>query len=296
VRAEHIVDGSLRIARVGAELAQLLGAGGELEQRLLVARPPTAARLVGPRSDELMFADAVQPELRPIFRLVAAQLAKHVGVDLTVHGVGRKDRLAGSDPITAIARDVAVSVGYKDVEVYVSSRDPRAMLTEPTSPVSLVIGHAFAAGGEPAIRFAAAAALKLGHMSLALPARLPVHELGVLGFALLRLFRPELISPDLPIDEINAQMPPLRRLIPAALFEEVKPYVRAVIRFSPEGFARDLRIAGLRAGLTASGSVLPALDLIGAATGGDARSALAEPIAQGLIGFALSDARAATDP
>src|SRR5262249_44918033 len=91
VRAESVVDGSLRIARVAAELAQLLGAGGDIEQRLVAARSQTdASRLLGPRSDELVFSHTAQAEVRQIFRLVAQPIARHIGVDLAVHGVSRK--------------------------------------------------------------------------------------------------------------------------------------------------------------------------------------------------------------
>jgi hypothetical protein len=291
VRAEHSADRSLRIARAAAELAQLLGAAGEPEQRLIAARTSDPSTLIGPRSDELIFANSVQPEVRHVFRLLAQPLARHLGVELAAHGVSRKDRIPSGDPVAAIARDVAASIGLKDIAVYVSPRDDHAMLAEPTSPVSLVLGHALAVD-EVTVRFAAAAALKLCQMSLAIPARLPIYELGVIGHAVLRLFRPELTSPEFPLDEVNAQMPGLRRLIPAALFDEVRPYARGVTWFSPEHFARDLWIAGLRAGLAVSGSVLPGLAILAASAGVDPRTILDDRVAQGLIGFALSDARA----
>jgi tetratricopeptide (TPR) repeat protein len=295
VRAESVVDGSLRIARAAAELAQLLGAGGDVEQRLIAARSQAdVSRLLGPRSDEVVFSLAAQPEIRQIFRLAAQPIARHVGVDLSAHGVSRKDRLPAGDPVAAIARDVASSIGVKDVDVYVSGRDPYLMIAEPTSPVSLILGRTIASSDASTVRFAAAAVLKLAHMSLAIPARLSLDHLGVLGFTVLRLFRPELTSADVDLDEVNAQMPKLRKLIPPALFNEIKPHVRAVERFSPEAFARDLKIAGLRAGLFATESVVPGLAILAGASGADLPGILGQPIAQGLISFALQDARATT--
>jgi tetratricopeptide (TPR) repeat protein len=293
MRAENLADGSLPIARAAAELAQLLGASSDVEQRLIAGPPvPEVSLLADPGGDELVFSNAVQPGVLRIFRLLAPPIAKHVGVDLGAHGVGRKDRLPSGDPIAATVRDLASRVGFKDIDVYVSSRHPYLMVAEPTSPVSIVLGSAIASGEPSAIRFAAGAVLKLGQMSLAIPARLPPGELGVLGLALLRLFRPALTAPGVDLDEVNAQMPKLRRLIPAGLFDEVRPHALAIESFSPEGLARDLKIVGLRAGFAASGSVLPGLAALAASIDGDLSRVLVDPVAQALISFALSEDRA----
>jgi len=292
-RAEHLADGSLPIARAAAELAQLLGAGGDLEQHLLATPPPSdLARLTGPGATERMVSHSKHPKLLQILRLVANPISKHTGTDLGVHGVSRKDRLPSSDPIAAAVRDIATSLGQRTIDVYVSSRHPYLMVAEPTNPVSIVLGSAIA--GDPlALKFAAGAVLKLAHMSLAIPARLPPGELGVLGLALLRLFQPELAAPGVDLDEVNAQVPKLRRLVPPALFDEVKPLALAVKQFDPEALVRDLKIAGLRAGLIASGSLLPGLAILTATEGADPAGTLADPIAQELISFALSEDRVA---
>jgi hypothetical protein len=90
-------------------------------------------------------------------------------------------------------------------------------------------------------------------------------------------------------------MQKLRRLIPTGLMNELRPHAQAVdgAHFKHEQLARDLRITGLRAGLVASGSILAGLSMLAAAAGTDVPSFLANPVAQGLITFALSEDHAA---
>ena len=85
----------------------------------------------------------------------------------------------------------------------------------------------------------------------------------------------------------------LRRLISPGQFDEIKPHALAIKQFDPDALARELKIAGLRAGLIASGSLLPGLAILIAAEGADPASALADPVAQALISFALSEDRLA---
>ncbi|MGE5187345.1 MAG: tetratricopeptide repeat protein, partial [Acidobacteriota bacterium] len=292
-RAAAGVDGSLPIARAAAELATLLGAAGEPE-RLLLGEPfrVDLAPLLRPEADEVLFGRGVQPELRQLFALLGDRVAKHVGVDLRAYGVGRGDRLRAKDSsVAAHAQDIATALGFGEIDVYVSTRLPYAMIAEPTSPVSLVIGQAIGQGDGRAIRFAAGAALELAHASLAIPARLPPDELGVLVVALLRLFQPEFPMGSLDEAAIAVQMQKLKRLIPSGLSSELKPYGLAVDagHFSHHELARDLRVAGLRAGLVASGSLIAGLGLLAAQAGTDVPSFLADPVAQGLVSFALAE-------
>jgi hypothetical protein len=267
----------------------------------------------------VLFGRGVQPELRQLFTLLGDRLAKHVGIDLRAYGVGRGDRLRAKDSsVAAHAQDIATALGFGEIDVYVSARQPYAMLAEPTSPVSLVIGQAIAQGDGRGIRFAAGAALKLAQASLAIPARLPAEDLGVLVVALVRLFQPEF--PLRGIDErseaaggggpagsaggaggkaprgideaaVATQMQKLKRLIPNSLSSELKPYGLAIdaAAFSHVELARDLRVAGLRAGLVASGSLLAGLNILAAQAGTDVPSFLADPVAQGLVSFALAE-------
>jgi hypothetical protein len=289
------VDGSLPVARAAAELATLLGAAGEPE-RLLLGEPIRVdlEPLVRPDSDDLLFPRTVQTELRQLFTLLGDRLAKHVGVDLRSYGVGRGDRLRAKDSkVAAHAQDVASGLGFGDIDVYVSTRQPWAMVAEPTSPVSLVLGQSIAQGDTQTIRFAAGAALKLARASLAIPARLAETDLGVLVVALLRLFQTDFPQEGLEEAAIATQAQKLRRLIPTGLMNELKPFALAVdaSHFRHEWLARDLRVAGLRAGLVASGSLLAGLQIL--ARGGDVAGSLADPTAQGLISFALGEDHAA---
>jgi tetratricopeptide (TPR) repeat protein len=292
-RAAAGVDGSLPIARAAAELATLLGASGDPE-RLLLAEPARLdlAGLQRPEADELLYSRSVQQELRQLFKLLGDRIAKHVGVDLRAHGVGRGDRLRAKDSAVAShAQDVATALGFGEIDVYVSARVPYAMLAEPTSPVSLVIGQAIAQSEYRSVRFAAGAALKLAQASLAIPARLPAEELGVLVVALLRQFQTEFPLGGLDEGAIAAQMQKLRRLIPSGLMNELRPFAHAVDAgsFDYQALARDLRIAGLRAGLVAAGSLLAGLNVLASQANTDVPSFLADPVAQGLVSFALAE-------
>ncbi|HUJ63354.1 MAG TPA: hypothetical protein VLX92_32870 [Kofleriaceae bacterium] len=294
-RAAAGVDGSLPIARAAAELADLLGASGDPERILLSESARIdLAHLIRPEAEELLFPHGVQTELRQLFALLGDRLAKHVGIDLRAYGVARGDRLRAKDSaVAAHAQDVASSLGFGEIDVYVSNRQPYAMVAEPTSPVSLVIGHAIAQQPDArrSVRFAAGAALKLAHSSLAIPARLAPDDLGVLTVALLRLFQPEFPRRDLEEAAVATQMQKLRRLIPTGLSNELRPYALAIdgLAFHHRDLARDLRIAGLRAGLVASGSVLAGLQVLAAAADTDVPSFLADPVAQGVIAFALGE-------
>jgi hypothetical protein len=292
-RAAASVPGSLPIARAAAELADLLGTSGEPEQKLLqLSRPADVAMLIRPEADEVLFPRGVPVELRHIFQLLGDRIAKHVGVDLRPYGVARGDRLRARDnPVAAVAQSVATPLGFGDIDVYVSNRQPWVMVAEPTSPVSLVIGNAIAGAGGDTIRFAAGGALKLAQSSLAIPARLPVDDLGVLVLALLRLFQPDFPIVDVEPDPVAAQAQKLRRLIPTSLMNELKPFALAIDpqRFRHVDFSRDLKVAALRAGLVASGSLLAGLRILSSQVGGQLPGFLADPVAQGLVAFALGE-------
>ena len=292
-RAVAGVDGSLPIARAAAELADLLKESGDPEQKILRIPPtPDLAPLLRPEADEVLFPRGVQVELRQVFQILGDRIAKHVGVDLRPYGATRGDRLRAKDnPTAAVAQSVATALGFGEIDVYVSSRQPWAMVAEPTSPVSLVIGSSIAAGGGDAIRFAAGSALKLAQASLAIPARLPADDLGVLVIALLRLFQPEFPLDGVDADAVATQNQKLRRLIPTGLSNELRPFALAIDgqRFDHRELSRDLKVAGLRAGLVASGSLMAGLRVLASQAEGELPSFLADPVAQGLITFALGE-------
>ncbi len=307
-RAAVGVDGSLPIARAAAELADMLGSAGDPE-RLILEQPVRVdlSHLLRSESDEVLFPRGVQTELRQLFTLLGDRVAKHVGIDLRAYGVGRGDRLRARDSsVAAHAQDVATGLGFGEIDVYVSQKLPYAMVAEPTSPASLVIGQAITqliAGGAGAphamdrdtgprsIRFAAGSALKLAQTHLSIAARLHPDDLGVLAVGLLRMFVADFPTGGLDEAAIAAQSQKLKRLIPTGLASELRPFAYAIdpLAFSYSDLARDLRIAGMRAGLIASGSLLAGLNILAAQAQTDVPSFLADPVAQGLISFALSE-------
>jgi hypothetical protein len=284
------------IARAAAQLAHLLGAADEPEQKLLAEHAsPDLSLLAKPDADEVLFPRGVQIELRQIFQLLGDRIAKHVGVDLRPYGATRGDRLRARDnPVAAVAQSVATALGFGEIDVYISTRQPWVMVAEPTSPVSLILGSSIAGAGGDAIRFAAGSALKLAQAQLAIPARLSAEDLGVLVTALMRLFQPEFPVIAVDPDSVAAQLQKLRRLIPTSLLNELRPYALAIDgeRFNHRDLARDLKVTGLRAGLIASGSVLVGLRILAGQAEGELPGFLEDPTAHGLISFALGEEHA----
>jgi hypothetical protein len=227
-----------------------------------------------------------------VFQLLGDRIAKHVGVNVQAYGVSRGDRVRAKDsPVAAVAQSVATGLGFGEIDVYVSSRQPWVMVAEPTSPVSLILGTSIANAGGDAIRFATGGALKLAQASLAIPARLPAEELGVLVVALLRLFQPDFPAHQIDGDAVNAQFQKLRRLIPTNLLNELRPYGLAMDpqRFNAKELSRDLKLAQLRAGLVSSGSLLAGLRILAAQANAELPGFLADPVALGLVSFALGE-------
>jgi len=293
-RAAVGVDGSTPVARAAAELAALLGGAGDPERMLLAEPARTVLQpLLRPDADDILFPRTVQTELRQMFKLLGDRVAKHIGVDLrALYGVARGDRLkARESSVANHAQDVATALGFGEIDVYVSARQPFAMVAEPTSPVSLVIGQSIAQMDSRAVRFAAGSALKLAQTHLAIPARLSPDELGILVVALMRQFHEKFPGHGLDENALGTQIQKLKRLIPTGLANELKPFTFAIdgASFSHTQLSRDLRIAGLRAGLLAGGSVVAGLSILAAAAGTDVPSFLADPVAQGLITFAVGE-------
>ena len=94
-------------------------------------------------------------------------------------------------------------------------------------------------------------------------------------------------------DAVASQVQKLRRLIPTGLMNELKPFALAVDpnHFGHRELARDLKIGSLRAGLVASGSLLAGLTILAGQMDhtGNLAGFLADPVAQGLITFALGE-------
>jgi tetratricopeptide (TPR) repeat protein len=287
VLSRAIGQSAPRVARVAAELADILGVAGAPEQAALATHiAPELSLLVGGDADERLCASTQLRELRHLLRALGPPIAKLFGSDLHAYGVGRRDRPGAADRATILVREVAASLGFRDVDFYISSAFPNLMASEPTNPVTLVVGSAIAADPR-GLRFAVGAALKLAEMWLSVPARLPSEELGALVLAALRLYRPDLAIAGISADAAAAYGQRLRKLVPAALVDDARRHALAISTFSARGLARELKIVALRAGLAASGALRPGLAMLATSVGADLPGVLGDGVARELITFAL---------
>lgn len=270
-----------RIGRIAGELASLGTAG---------TSPPapaasSIAALTGPKADGALFDDVSQVQVRRILAALAHPIARLTGTDLGKHGVGRKHRLAANHPAVAQAQAVAAPLGFADVEVYVSPRHDLAIVAEPTTPVSLVIGASIATN-EHYVRFAAGAALKLVQMQLAIPARMSVDELRVLGDVVWAMLRPAMAMPDPTTVQLATK---LRKYIPAPQLEQLASAAQSVPALDMAAFGRALKLAGLRAGLVACGSLRMSLEIVRGASGIELEQLVHDKTIQTLIDFGLRE-------
>ncbi len=292
-RARHDagVPGQGAVTRAADDVARLLGA--DPGDALAVA-PADLSALIRPEADELLWPPSVTSELRQMFLLLGDRVAKHVGIDLRPYGVTRGDRVRARDSaVAAAAQEVAESLGLGELDVYVSTRQPFAMVAEPTSPLSLVLGSQIADPNQlAAVRFGAAGALRLAHAQLAIPARLSVDELGVLVVALLRLFQPDLPYLAVDADQVIAQQQRLKRLIPTGLMNELRPFALGVspAQFDHRQLAHDLELASMRAGLLAAGGAAAPLRVLLLRAGAtELVQGMSVPIVRELVHYAVSD-------
>ena len=302
-RARHQagVAGQGAVARAAADIARMLGVEPDVE---LQPRAVNLAALVKPEADEVMWPPAVMPELRQIFALLGDRLAKHVGVDLRPYGVARGDRLKPREnPVAATAQEVATAFGLGEIDVYVSTRQPFAMIAEPTSPPSLILGSALADARSSdhsrrldAVRFAAAGALKHIAAHTAIPARLGEDELGVLLIGLLRLFQPDFPYLAVDADQVIVQLQRLRRLIPSNLVNELRPYAMGISpsALDHRALARGLAAVTYRVGLVAVGGAVTPIQILLARAGiadlaTGIAAGMANPAVAELVQFAIGE-------
>ena len=214
----------------------------------------------------MLFPRSVQTELRQMFTLLGDRVAKHVGVDLA--RVRRRPwRSAAREGLArsrAHAQDVATGLGFGEIDVYVSARQPYAMVAEPTSPVSLVHRPGDRAAGDPrgdpvrrGLRAQARAGLARDPGAPRARRSRRARRRAACACSSRTSRRAGLDA-----DAIAAQT---QKLTPP---DPDRPVERAASRSrspsTPSSSAtptspRDLRVAGLRAGLVASGSLVAGL-------------------------------------
>ncbi|MEM9492395.1 MAG: hypothetical protein AAGC55_24830, partial [Myxococcota bacterium] len=293
------VRGSLASARCAAELALTAGFVGEGEDSLTTLAEqaavaiPNVSGLEGEEVDEMLFPPAVSLHVRQLFAMLGDRVAKHVGIDLRRYGVGRGERLRRrEDPVVAAAHEVAALMGVDQVALYVTSKEPILVACEPTSPVSIILGHELATADRLVeVRFAVGRALKLIRSSLALPARMSDDDFGVFIVALLRLFDEEFAVAGVDAGAVAGQLQRLRRLVPAGLAQQLAPYARGVMgeRFDHRAVRAAIHCAGDRAGLLTCGSMRASLRVVSGMRGfSDLGESLDDPRVAELVRFAVS--------
>jgi hypothetical protein len=147
-----------------------------------------------------------------------------------------------------------------------------------------------------AVRFAAGGALVLARAQLAIAARMPVDELGILVVALLRLFHPDLPYLAVDNDQVGSQLQRLKRLVPSGLMSELRPYALGIhtASFDHRVLARDIELASHRAGLIAAGGAAAPLRVLLARHGSpDLTQGMAHHAISELVRFAISEDHAA---
>ena len=295
-REQAKVAGSLATARCAAELAQLVGAAEEPEERLAAHAAQVRPRVLGLGKntvDDILFPSLVPSEFREVFGQLGDRIAKHVGTDVRRYGVGRGERLSKSDAVAVPILEVAEEMGAGNIDIYVSKKQPMIMVAEPTSPISLVIGEKLATADEPAaLRFIAGRGLKLAMSSLAVPARMSHQDFGVLLVALLRQFEPEFSASGVDNEKVAQEQQRLRRLIPSGMLQELRPFALGVAgtKFNHKHIWAGILHAGNRAGLLASGSIGAALTVLCKVYGHEGlAAAVKNPAVMELVHFAVSE-------
>lgn len=296
-REQAGVKGSIATARCAAEVAQLLGAAEERENRLVAhaaqVKPPIAA-LGKTGVDEYLFPRAVTTELRQIATAIGDRLAKHAGIDVKRYGVGRAERVRGG--AADVLAEMAQEMGADGVELYVSTKHPRVLGVEPTSPVSIVIGAELMESLQPpGLRFVGARALKLSMASLAVFTRMDADEAGVLLAGLVRQFQPDFAFRGINPEHAEAEAQRMRRLLPSGLQQELRPFALGLAgaRLDHRAVLAGIMGAGSRAGLLAAGSVAAAVRVMAQIAGHpDLRAAAGDPSIAELIRFSVSEEHA----
>src|SRR6185436_20294602 len=117
--------------------------------------------LANPDLEEIALPPQVPRGVRNVLRILGPTLARAARPNLKRWEVGRGERQPSGSGLRALADGLAVDLGVRNFEVYVSTARPRALAVEPGDPPAVVIGSELVALGAPAVRFACAYCLRL---------------------------------------------------------------------------------------------------------------------------------------
>ncbi len=251
-------------AQVAASLALQLGV--ENAETAALATQTGAGMgtgLAGETFDDLLFPHDSTSSARALFALLGGRLAKHIGIDIRHHGVGRSDRLRkGIDSAAGVVLELAAEMGVEDVDIYVSKQKPKLVAVEPTSPFSLILGTEVAnPDRESELRFLVGRSLKGASASLSAPLQLGEEGFGVLLVGLLRQFQPDFAPIGVDSEAASAEQQRLRRLIPSNLLQELQPYALglATSNFDHRAIWQGMADACNRAGVLCAGDASAAI-------------------------------------
>ena len=283
------------VAQVAASLAMQLGVdNAETAALAKQTGPGMGTGLASETFDDVLFPRDASGSARTLFALLGGRLAKHIGIDIRHHGVGRSDRLRkGIDTAAGIILELAAEMGVEDVDIYVSKQKPNLVAVEPTNPFSLILGEEVAnAERLSELRFFVGRSLKGASASLSAPLQLGEERFGVLLVGLLRLFQPDFVPIGVDADAASAEQHRLKRLIPSSLLQELQPYAVGLVTsdFDHKAIWRGMANACNRAGLLCAGDGSAAISGLMRSKGHSSlKEAVQDPEIAALILFACSD-------
>jgi tetratricopeptide (TPR) repeat protein len=253
--------------------------------------PPPSLQSVA--DDERTLPLQLPAGLPHVLRTLGPALARISKPDLRRFDVGRADRQGRAGPVRAAFDPLAVQLGVRDFDVFVTTRQPNAMAVEPGDPPTFVIGAGIAAKGLLAIRFAAAYCLRLYQTHFAFILRDGPIEAAALIAGLVRQFLPDHRPPYLPEAALKIADARVAKALNRGLRNELAPLANQLATgSSPEELFTAAHEVGARMGLIACGDLPTALDVLASFAGRPDASltALMElPLISHLIDFALSE-------
>jgi fructose-1,6-bisphosphatase/sedoheptulose 1,7-bisphosphatase-like protein len=200
--------------------------------------------------------------------------------------------MAPGTGVRVLADALALDLGVRNFEVYLSTARPRALAVEPGDPPAVIVGSEIAALGAGAVRFAFGHALRLVGTNFDLLAQGGAAEAGVLLAGIVRQFVPEFHHPELTEGEVQASSTRVARAMPKALRAELAPYAAEIATpLAVEAFQVAVKETAARIGLLASGDLAASLSVLCAVAGQPLSPAtvMALPVATALVDFALSE-------
>jgi tetratricopeptide (TPR) repeat protein len=238
-----------------------------------------------PALDDALFDARIPAGFRHIFRLLDEALSKPFRTDLKKLGVGKHERLPPrGHAIRDIMNRIAADLGLRELDLYVTSAHPTALIVEITEPLSVVLGAKLVEGAHEAeVRFYLGRLLKMVQCHMALPLRLAAEDLAVVVGAIVRQFIPDFVPAGFEEKQIATEAARLAKVIPKKMHQELFPF--AMECASPTLDLRQLGPALVdtanRAGLLAAGSMPPALTAL--------RRLGDEAQVRALVRFSMSD-------